>query len=126
MSRCKNIRYAKLGRALKKCRDGKLVLIKGTEDSYLVSQALRNGLCVYCNIKNVFCGPLEPPLCAMQDKNNKWWDGESAELYVRYLACMLDSYSPAGWHFHIPIFGIVLEWGWFRSFYFKNHLRKEI
>ena len=122
---CKGKLKNKLARVLKR-GNGKLILISGTEHPYYVQQALKNGLSVYCNQRNVYLGHLEPTLRAKNDPEDIWWESEVADLGVCELVRMLDSYSPKGFYFHRPIFGLVLEWGWFRQFYFRNKRKEEI
>lgn len=122
----KPMKRKNLSTILAKCKNGKLVIIRGTENKYVVHTALKNALCVYCRVINAYFGPLEPPTQALKCDTHSYWNSVAAEQYIEQLVRLLDSYSPKGWHFHTPIFGVVLEWGWFRNYFFRNDFKKEI
>lgn len=118
-------RYGKLKRALK--GRVKFVVLRGTEEPYEVYHRLVLCLKKYGNEKTPFLGTLEPPAKAKLDRLHDFWNKECVEYTILELVKWLDRISPNGWHFHMPIFGIVLEWGWFRNdIYSGSNFRKEI
>lgn len=98
--------------ALRHC-NGKLVLISGTEHLFFVFHALEHGLMFYCEQKPIVLGRLEPPIGARLFAKHKHWTSDTALDSIQELVRQLDMYSPSGWHFHTPVFGIVCEYGWF-------------
>lgn len=100
-----------LQNTLKHC-NGKYVILAGTEHPFNVYRHLSKAVRRFCSKELKQCCRLPPEKMLEQFNDPYWWSQEADD-------CMQDTIdalritAPDGWEFRTPVFGIVLEFGFF-------------
>lgn len=113
---CEPFAYERLKNALKHC-NGKLILVSGTEHNHTLWHLLLHGLKMYSRKRDWSDLP-NVPKNAVWRNDHEFWDTEQANQLIGQIVHRLRIITPAGWDFRTPIYGIVLEYGWFSEIKF--------
>lgn len=99
--------------------NGKYVVLAGTEHPFAVYRHLSHAMRRFCpnHIKQA-CK--KPPDNVLDKPDNQYWQSVGAEVCINDCINALKTICPANWEFRTPIFGIILEFGFFDIHKYPN------